>query len=390
MNRFSINPNPLMSDYLVKSAEVFAADPIVILDIGARGGFNTEWEVLGDQCRIYCFEPDKAEFERLKTTAPAHVTYIPCAVGGKSGPAVLYEAKLGASTSLYKTDMNYFGRLLNRDNGIVVAEHSVQVSTLDEVLTKYKIPPPNFIKLDVEGAEVDVLAGAASHLDVSTLLGVLSEIRFQREINGSPPFAHLDMLLQRAGLRLFDLQFSHQSRRAMPYPSLEDYRLPSGERFFAYTTHGQIQDGDALYFRDFLVDANRQLIEEISPRAILKLCAFLELYSFNDCAAELILALRERLAPIVDCSLILDLLASGVTGRTISYDQYIRDYFDPPKRMSNVSRKSGRTFIQFSRDVIDWLPPWVAWLIRRTARKTVQTALYLNRRLTGGGPSDSQ
>jgi FkbM family methyltransferase len=390
MNKFSINPNPLMSDYLVKTAKVFAPDPIIILDIGARGGFNSEWEVFGDHCRIFCFEPDMVEYERLTAAAPAHVTYIPCAVGGTSGPAVLYEAKLGASTSLYKTDMNYFGRLLNRDNGVVVAEHPVEVLTLSEVLSKYEIPVPNFIKLDVEGAEVDVLASASRHLGDGTLLGVLSEIRFHREINGSPPFAELDFLLQKAGLRLFDLQFHHQSRRVMPYPGLEDYRLPNGEQFFAYTTHGQIQDGDALYFRDLLVEANRPVHGQISPLTILKLCTFLEIYSFNDCAAELIITFRENLSSIVDCDRVLNLLATGMAGQAISHEQYIQNYFNPRTATQKLRGGHGRAFLQFLRDAVDRLPLWIASPVRRMARKTVQTALYLNRRLNGGGPRESR
>ncbi len=131
------------------------------------------------------------------------------------------------------------------------------------------------------------------------------------------------------GLRLYDLQFYHQSRRALPYPGLHDYRLPSGERFFAYTTHGQIQDGDALYFRDLLVEANARVRDEISPRSVLKLCAFLEIYSFNDCAAELILAFRDKLSSFVDHSHLVDLLASGTAGSALRYEDYLRDYFDP-------------------------------------------------------------
>ena len=326
MNSISINPNPLMAKYLIGSIGVFKAEPVTILDIGARGGFNKEWEVFKDQCRIFCFEPDQEECARLNAEAPTHVKYIPRAVGGSSEPAVLYETRLGASTGLYKTNMEYFGRLLNRDNAMLVAEHTVDVQTLDDILPAFKIPQPDFIKLDVEGAEVDVLQGASRCLN-SSLVGVLSEIRFQAEINGSPTFAALDVLLQNAGLRLYDMQFYHQSRRTLPYPGVHDYRLPTGERFFAYTTHGQIQDGDALYFRDLLVQANQRARDELSPLSLLKLCAFLEIYSFNDCAAELIMAQRERLDGIVDCESLLDLLASGIKGSSVRYEEYISEYF---------------------------------------------------------------
>jgi FkbM family methyltransferase len=326
MNSFSINPNPLMSNHLVKTIRAFATEPITIMDIGARGGFNKEWEIFDDQCRIFCFEPDQAECARLNAAAPSYVKYIPHAVGGTSGPATLYEAKLGASTSLYRTNMDYFGRLLNRDNAVIVAEQDVDVQSLNDIMSALKIPQPDFIKLDIEGAEVDVLRGGSRCLNAN-LLGVLSEIRFQAEINGSPTFAALDVLLQNAGLRLYDLQFYHQSRRALPYPGLYDYRLPTGERFFAYTTHGQIQDGDALYFRDILVEANRQARIEISPLSILKLCAFLEIYSFNDCAAELIAMHREKLLGIVDVDSLLDLLATGVNGSNIRYEEYVSKYY---------------------------------------------------------------
>jgi FkbM family methyltransferase len=327
MNIISINPKPAMTDYLVNTAKAFEAEPVIILDIGARGGFNKEWEVFGKQCRIFCFEPDQKECSRLNSEAPSHVKYIPCAVGATSGSAVLYETKLGASTGLYRTNMDYFGRLLNRDNAIVVAEHSVNVRTLEEVIAEYEIPAPNFIKIDVEGAEVDVLQGAARHVEASTLLGILSEIRFQSEINGSPTFSTLDILLQNCGFRLYDLQFYHQSRRGLPYPGLYDYRLPTGERFFAYTTHGQIQDGDALYFRDLFVEANKSAQGELSPRALLKLCAVFEIYSFNDCAAEIVEALRDKLSPVVDCDTLLDLLATGINGGGIRYEEYVSNYF---------------------------------------------------------------
>jgi len=327
MNVLPINPNPLMTKYLVE-AKVFSSDPVVVLDIGARDGFNSEWKVFGDQIRVYCFESDETECARLTAQAPSYVTYIPWAIGGQTGLATLYEAKLNYSTGLYRTNMDYFGRLLNCDNGIVVDEHSVEVHTLDEALTAYRVPPISFIKLDVEGAELDILKGVAHHLETGPLVGVLSEIRFHEEINGSPIFSALDLFMRKFGFHLYNLEFYHQSRKVLPYPGIADFRLPSGERFFAYTHQGQIQDGNALYFRDLLLPQNGERADKLTSRDVLKLCAFYEIYSLNDCAAELIVSYRPRLESIVDCGRLLDLLASGVAGTEVGYQDYLRRYFE--------------------------------------------------------------
>ncbi len=338
MTGITINQNPEMCRYLVDELKAFESDPIVIVDLGARWGFNAEWAVFGDQIRLFCFEPDKAEYEQLTKDAPDNVTYIPWAIGGVAGDATLYEAKLGASTSLYKTDMAYFGRLLNRDNAIVVAEHPIEVHTLDEAIEAYDIPSVDFIKLDTEGAEVDALSGSPKFLSSSSLLGMMSEIRFHHEINGCPTFSDLDALVTQFGFRLYDLQYNRQSRRGLPYPGLNDYRLPNGTRFFAYTTRGQVQDGDAIYFRDPLIAANHEWGTSLSPTCILKLCALFELYSLNDCAGELILHNRAILQQKVDVDLLLNFLVSGIHERPIVYEHYMAEYFcDSPKSPSNPS-----------------------------------------------------
>jgi FkbM family methyltransferase len=329
MCAFALNNRPLMTRHLVKELRVFAAEPIVFFDVGARWGMNSEWAVFGDQMRVYCFEPDEEECKRLAALAPPHVTYLPIALSARSGKVTLFESALPASTSLYKTQMKYFGRLINRDNGIVVAEREIDVSSLDDVMTSQGIPHFDFIKLDVEGAELDVLKGASAILSSSKVLGVLSEIRLQEEINGSPPFSALDAFLRDRGFRLFDLEVHHQSRVALPYRQMHDYRKPSGERFFGNTIHGQVQDGDALYFRDLFPASGA------SPTTILKLCALFEIYSLNDCAAELVLANRERLLSLADPDRLLDLLAAGTSGSDLSYRDYMVSYFTDPSTVKD-------------------------------------------------------
>ncbi|UYN97328.1 MAG: FkbM family methyltransferase [Enhydrobacter sp.] len=359
MTGLVVNLAPIMTEHLVSERRVFAAQPLVIFDVGARGGVNPEWAVFGDQLQVFCFEPDETECKRLTTNAPPQIKYLPYALGRSSGAATLYEAELPASSSLYKTRMEYFGRFVNRDNGMTVSERKITVRTLDEVAAAARISYADFIKLDTEGAELDVLVGGKNTLNSGGVLGILSEIRFHQEINQSPPFASLDELLREQGFRLYDIHANRHSRLALPYPQRAEYRLPTGERFFAYTTRGQVQDGDALYFRDLLLSSPR------SPLSVLKLCSLMEIYSLGDCAAELIIANKERLRSIADPEKLLDLLASGIRGSTVSYRDYMAEYFAPQLPpgdvMSIVSKHA-------SGNVESAAPKW-AGLVQRIARR---------------------
>jgi len=317
-----------MTRYLVEKTSVFRNDPVTIVDVGARWGFNPEWAVFGKDLRIYCFEPDAEECRRLNASAAPGVRYLPFALGRSGGEATLYETKLSASTGLYRSDMSYLGRLTTRDNAVVVRESPIKLQTLVEALREFDVPAVDFIKLDVEGAELDVLMGGERYLAEGLLLGVLSEIRFQEEINGCPIFWQLDEYVRRFGFRLYDLQFHHQTRRALPYPGLADYRTPEGERFYAYTNHGQIMDGDALYFRDLLIAANQGRRDQATSVQLLKMAAFLEIYCLNDCAAELILAHQQQLKEMVDCQALLELLTPKANGTKLGYNDYLKKYFD--------------------------------------------------------------
>ncbi len=257
-----IGPTPLTQHLLDRNA--FKDDPIVIVDVGARGGFNPEFLAFRDQCRIICFEPNAAECDRLKAVSPPWVEYIPKALSDTKRTATLYQTRLSYCVGLYPANWGYMSRLLNGPNNEVIGEEKIEVEPLTI--------KADFIKLDAEGAELDILKGA----DISDTLGVLTEIRFHREINGSPRFSDVDGWLNRRGFDIYDLDFSRQSRKVLPYPGFGCF-----ERFgfHTYTTSGQIQDGNALYFRD------GRAMPEIKR---LKLACLLELYTLADCAAELV------------------------------------------------------------------------------------------------------
>ena len=297
----SESPRPLTS-YLVGAG----LSPVVIYDIGARWGVQEKFLALGKSLRAYCFDPDEKECERLNASAAEEVKYIPAVIGGKDGPATLYETRLQASSGLYRTNMDFFSRLLNRENGELVNIKPVETKTISTVQKEFGIPSPHFLKLDVEGAELEILQGT----DLADVMGFYSEFRFHPEINGSPVFHELDRFAQENGFRLYNLWSSRQSRKTLPYPGPVGY-WNTGKRFYAFTVSGQIMDGDALYFRD-------PLRLQLTQQQILAYACLFEMYDLNDCAAELLVARAGDIG--VEVHHCLDLLAGG------SYKAYLENY----------------------------------------------------------------
>ena len=98
-----ISEAPAMIRHLV-AARAFADNPIVVVDVGARGEIEPLWSVFGDQIRIIGFEPDPSECERLNAEAGPNVCYLPIALSSDVGEATFYTTNHAASSSLYKAD----------------------------------------------------------------------------------------------------------------------------------------------------------------------------------------------------------------------------------------------------------------------------------------------
>lgn len=126
----------------------------VLYDIGANVGyFSLLASVLvGDNGKVFAFEPLPRNVEFLKKHISinklANIEVIEAAVSYQSGEAFF---DLGASTAM--------GHL--SDSGGL----QVQMVSLDDLVSAGKLEPPDYIKLDVEGAEYDALRGAEAVID---------------------------------------------------------------------------------------------------------------------------------------------------------------------------------------------------------------------------------
>ncbi|MEA2812096.1 MAG: hypothetical protein QOJ17_6237 [Rhodospirillaceae bacterium] len=304
MPNLHIVADPPMTRRLVE-ARAFAEDPLIVVDVGARGGIEWFWKAFGDDIRTIAFEPDPEECARLQAAAEKNVTYLPVALDAESGARTLHVARFSAASSFYPNDRTWCGRFDFGDSLAVESRIEVRTTTLREALAGRQ---PDFIKLDVEGAELDVLRGA----DLGAVLGLVSEVRFSKKMSGCPTFAELDAFCHAAGFELFDLDLYRYTRRALPYPYLYDYRDDAGQPVAGPTVQGQPLIGDALYFRDGLTAAQP-----------MKLACLFEVFGLNDCAAEVVQAHRSAFAPWADPDLLLGLLVPEVKGEKLSFPDHI-------------------------------------------------------------------
>jgi FkbM family methyltransferase len=153
----------------IKAAQLAGDQPPIYLDVGARGGLSPSWWVakqFGLITPAYC-EPDVAEAERLTTAEPDAIV-IPYAFGQSAETRTLYITREPGRSSLLFPECPSVVKT-GREDWSVEREISVQVVRLDDVWPRFASRLPAFIKVDVQGFELEVLRGAGKLFDEEIL-----------------------------------------------------------------------------------------------------------------------------------------------------------------------------------------------------------------------------
>ncbi len=180
-----------------------AAPPGVIYDVGANiGTWTCLAKSLFPSARVEAFEPltqHFAAFQRWTAAWPADIRLHRCALGSSEHTAAMHVMDFSDASSLLP-----LGAEGAREFGIrTTAEASVPVVPLDLLIAREKLTPPDLIKLDVQGYELEVLRGATSAL--RTTRAILCEISFGEYYSGQPPFAEIVAFLAAHGFALHAL-----------------------------------------------------------------------------------------------------------------------------------------------------------------------------------------
>jgi FkbM family methyltransferase len=247
-------PNDLPVPTAEVVARVLGQRITTVVDVGARWGMQDAWYRIPPLARLVGFEPDQEECARLNRQARQHGEidhrYVPKALGSHTGPATLHVTADPACSSLYEPDP----QLPDRYPGLNVirlrGRQPVVLTTLEEWARTEDVRDVAFIKLDTQGAELDILRGAGSLLD--TCLGVEAEVLFSPLYLGQPLFADVDVFLRGRGFTLWRLgSLAHYAERPSGTLRGQEVAYFDGTPANYRTGDGRLTWANAVYFRDY-------------------------------------------------------------------------------------------------------------------------------------------
>jgi FkbM family methyltransferase len=245
-----------------------------MLNIGARPieGTETEpfWELLDlfPASSIAAVELESKLCDELNLKAPERVRYYATAIGRTEERRAIYETAHPMCTSLYRTDERYVDLYHGLD--VMRVKNIAEVSTvsLDKFVSDNRLGSIDFLKIDIQGAELDVFLGGAQTM--REMLLVVTEVEFVPLYLKQPLFGDVAACMRDNGM-MFHKFLGMEGRVMKPLKQNGSKHYPA-----------QYMWSDAIFMRD-LFD-----LQALSIERLLKLAVLLDIYNSRDAALHVL------------------------------------------------------------------------------------------------------
>lgn len=216
--------------------------PLGFIDIGARGGIHKMVDPLAGVTAVMGFEPDREECDRLTrqmATNSLWASYAiePIALAATDGEAQLHVLSSAVNSSLRAPNPEFVRRYAMTGFD-TVKTLILQTTSLDKVLFGARKDVDywgEFIKIDTQGTELEILHGARRTLEERTV-ALLVEVEFFHIYQGEKLFSEVEQWLRNSGFSFYGFDIHTRSAKL-----LEKCKSAGRERtFFA----------DAIFFKD--------------------------------------------------------------------------------------------------------------------------------------------
>ena len=236
-----------------------------VIDIGAAGLSVPELSSFYNIIDYIAFETDEKEIKKLSKNPKINefntfksYNYF---VGKDSQKTDFYTYKLSELNSSFLPDSYFINNFIGGENFEIKDSFKIESTSLNTIQKKDSINP-DFIKIDTQGSELEILINAENVLE--ECLMIESEVMFIPIYDQQPLFYEISSFLYSKNFQLFYLNRAFAQRESCKK-----------------SCRGQLCYGDALFGLDI------QIAKKLSLSKQIKYCCLLINYGIIDAAIEL-------------------------------------------------------------------------------------------------------
>jgi FkbM family methyltransferase len=201
--------------------------------------------------KIFGFEVERELCAQMNEQARDGVVFHPCALGEREEERSFYVTQAPMCSSLYEPNPAYIDLYNNIHYASLKQEIKVRTTSLDYFSDENSVHFIDFIKIDIQGAELDVFRGGIKSL--SKCLFIVTEVGFVDLYKNQPLFGDVSGFLRSQGLMFH--KFLNIGWRSLK-PILLNNDINHGS---------QMLWADAIFCRDI------NFLNELSSQQLLKL-----------------------------------------------------------------------------------------------------------------------
>ncbi len=214
--------------------------------------------------RIIAFETEKELCNKLNETAKPGLIYYPIALGRYNEIADFYLTEHPMCSSLYRPNEELLNYYNNLEVAMIKRISNIKTITLDDFCDQFQMTNIDYIKIDVQGAALDIFKGGQNCL--RNVLAILSEVEFIHLYENQPLFGDVCHFLDKNKL-MFHKFFDLAGRTLKPVVYKSDSNAASQHMW-----------SDALFIKTL------SLLNSLADDKLLKLATIAYIYDSADVA----------------------------------------------------------------------------------------------------------